>query len=109
MIFFRISIRNTQEYTEAERIARQFFEIQKASSGQAAITSARFYWAAIATGHASWQWFYDRLSLGADRKTDLLLCYAEGNVAFNKIESGPRKVRLRQYLETLKAITDALP
>ena len=108
MIYFRISQRNTQEYTEAERIARQFFEVQKASSGRA-LTDARFYWAAISAGHAAWQWNNDRLALDADRKADLLLCYAEGNVAFNKIESGPRKVRLMQYLQVLKAITNVLP
>ena len=108
MIYFRISRRNTQEYTEAERIARQFFEIQKASSGRA-LTDARFYWGAVAAGHAAWQWNNDRLALDTNRKADLLLCYAEGNIAFNGIESGPRKVRLLQYLQVLKAITDALP
>jgi len=108
LIYFRIGQRNTQEYTEAEKIARQFFEIQKASSGRA-LTSARFYWAAVAAGHASWQWFNDRLALDADRKADLLLCYAEGNVAFQDISPGPRKIRLKDYLQVIKAITDALP
>lgn len=108
MIYFRIGQRNTHQYTEAEKIARQFFEVQKATSGRA-INDARFFWAAVAAGHASWQWNNDRLALDADRKADLLLCYAEGNVAFNEMEPGPRKVRLIQYLQVLKAITDALP
>lgn len=107
MIYFRIALRNTNDYSEAERIARQFFEIQKASSGRA-LDDARFYWAAMAAGHAAWQWHNDRLALDADRKADLLLCYAEGNIAFQRTISGARKIRLLQYLEVLKAITDAV-
>lgn len=109
MIFFRIGERNTKQYTEAERIARQFFEVQKASSRGKSLNTARFYWAAMSAGHASWQWYNDRFALDGERKTDLLLCYAEGNVALQEIDPGPRKVRLLQYLQVLKAITDALP
>jgi len=108
LIYFRIGERNTQEYSEAERIARQFFEVQKATSGRA-LTSARFYWVVITAGHASWQWYNDRLSLDADRKVELLLCYAEGNVAFQEIGAGPRKIRLKENLQVLKSITDVLP
>jgi hypothetical protein len=107
MIYFRIGQRNTKEYTEAERIARQFFEVQKATSGRS-INTARFYWAAMFAAHAAWQWHYDRLALDADRKTDLLLCLAEGRLALNNIESGPRKVRLVQYLEVIEAIIAAI-
>ena len=107
MIYFRIALRNTNDYSEAERIARQFFEIQKATSGRS-LPDARFYWAAVSAGHAAWQWSNDRLALNADRKADLLLCYAEGNIAFQGMEPGPRKIRLLQYLEVLKAITDAI-
>ena len=107
MIYFRIAQRNTKEYTEAERIARQFFEIQKATSGRS-IDTARFYWAAMAAAHAAWQWHHDRLALDADRKTDLLVCLDEGRLALNSIESGPRKVRLFQYLVVIEAIIDAI-
>ena len=108
MVFFRIAERNNDAYSEAERIARQFFEVQKASASKSALTDARFYWAAIATAHASWQWLHDRLSLDADRKAELLLCYAEGTKAFHEIEAGPRKVRLTQYLAVLKTIIEGI-
>ncbi len=105
MIYFRIGERNTNEYTRAEQIARQFFETQKASSGRA-INTARFYWAAMAAAHASWQWNNDRFALTADRKTDLLLCLAEGRQA--ELEDGPRRIRLAQYLGVIEAIIAAI-
>lgn len=109
LLLFRVADRITgDEFIEAERIARQFFEIQKASSSKRDLTDARFYWAAVAAEYASWQWLNDRLALNAERKAELLLCHAEGNVAFHEIESGPRKIRLRQYLKVLKAITDSI-
>lgn len=109
MIYFRISQRNTNDYSEAERIARQFFEIQKASSGRS-LTPARFYWAAMAAAHASWQWHYDRFALDADRKTELLECLAHARTALTDTEwlDGPRRVRLIQYIETLTAITNKI-
>ncbi len=107
MIYFRISERNTQEYTRAEQIARQFFETQKATSGRS-INTARFYWAAMSAAHASWQWHNDRLSLDADRKTNLLLSLAEGRQALNSIEDGPRRIRLIQYLTVIQAIIDSI-
>ncbi len=105
MIYFRIAERNTQEYTRAEQIARQFFETQKATSGRA-IHTARFYWAAMTAAHASWQWHNDRFALDADRKTDLLLCLAEGRQA--EIEDGPRRIRLVQYLVVIESIINAI-
>jgi hypothetical protein len=107
MIYFRIGQRNGLEYTEAERIARQFFEVQKASSGRA-LNDARFYWAAVLSGHAAWQWFNDRLALDADRKVDLLLCYAQGSIALQSMSPSPRKIRLAQYLDVIKEITSRL-
>ncbi len=105
MIYFRIAERNTQEYTRAEQIARQFFETQKASSGRA-IHTARFYWAAMAAAHASWQWHNDRFALDAGRKTDLLLCLAQGRQA--ELENGPRRIRLVQYLVVIESIINAI-
>lgn len=108
MIEFRISTTiTTREYTEAERIARQFFEVQKATSGRS-MDDAVFYWVAISTAHAAWQWNNDRLALDPERKSTLLLAYAQGNVLMEKIEPGPRKVRLAQYLSVLKQITDRI-
>jgi hypothetical protein len=107
MIYFRIGQRNSNDYTEAERIARQFFEVQKASSGRS-LEDARFYWVVITTGHASWQWYNERPGLDADRKTDLLLCLSEGTIASQQMETSPRKVRLLENLVILKAITDAI-
>lgn len=109
MIYFRIAQRNGDEYSEAERIARQFFEIQKARSGHS-LQVARFYWAAIAAARASWQWQYDRLALDADRKTDLLICLGEARQALTDTEwlDGPRRVRLIQYIQVLEAITNSI-
>ena len=105
MIYFRIGERNTNEYTRAEQIARQFFETQKATSGRA-IHTARFYWAALTAAHAAWQWNNDRFALNAERKTDLLLCLAEGRQA--ELDDGARRIRLLQYLEVIEAIIAAI-
>lgn len=109
MIHFRIAQRTENDYSEAERIARQFFEIQKASSGRS-LPPARFYWAAMAAGHASWQWQYDKLALDVDRKTELIECLAQARVGLTDTEwlDGPRRVRLVQYIEILTLITNSI-
>lgn len=109
MIYFRIAQRNENDYSEAERIARQFFEVQKSSSGRS-LPSARFYWAAMAAGHAAWQWHYDSLALGPDRKTELLECLAQARVGLTDTSwlDGPRRIRLLQYIETLTLITNTI-
>lgn len=94
-------------YKEYEGIARQFFEIQKATDG-AALQEARSAWVHAATAYAAWQWRQERLSLNVERKNDLLLCYAEGSRALEEIQPGPEKIRLIQNLQVLKAITDRL-
>lgn len=109
MIYFRIARRNAEQYSEAEKIARQFFEVQKASSGRS-LTAARFYWAAMAAAYSSWQSHYDSLSLDSIRKTDLLLCLAESRIALTDIAGldGPRRIRLIQYIQVLTAITNSI-
>lgn len=107
LIYFRIGERNVDAYSEAERIARQFFEMQKVSSGRS-LTDARFYWAAFCSAEAAWMWFNDPFLLDAEKKSDLLMCYAEGNKALQSIESGPRKIRLQQYLKVIKGITETM-
>lgn len=109
MILCRISKCIEDDYSQQERIARQFFEIQKAHSGRS-LTPARFYWAAISAAHASWQWQYDRLALDYDRKTDLLLCLAEARIALTDDTwlDGPRRIRLVQYIQVLEAITNSI-
>lgn len=109
MIFFRISERNLNEYTKAEQIARQFFEVQKAHSSRS-IDEARFYWAWFAAATASKQYFEDPLSLTDVRKADLLLALGEGTSLLDKVE-GPRLVRLQASLDSLRfiiAFIDAL-
>lgn len=106
LIYFRIAERNMNEYTEKERIARQFFEVQKAHSGQS-IDTARYWWAWYASATASKQYFEDRLSLTADRKADLLLALGEGTSLLSKLE-GPRLVRLQQALKTLQFVVDSI-
>ncbi len=106
MIFFRISERNLNEYTLAEQIARQFFEVQKGNAGQS-IDTARFYWAWFASSTSSKQFFEDRLSLTQDRKGDLLLALGEGTSLLNELE-GPRLVRLKTALGTLQVVIDSI-
>ena len=107
MIYCRVAECHDKEYTRAEQIARQFFETQKATSGRA-INTARFYWTAMVAAHSAWQWHNDQLALGADRKTDLLLALSEGKQALDGLESGPRRIRLIQYLEVIEAIIAAI-
>lgn len=109
MILCRISQCIENDYSEQERIARQFFEIQKSHSGRS-LTPARFYWAAISAAHSSWQWRHDRLALDYNRKTDLLLCLGEARIALTDDIwlDGPRRIRLVQYIQVLEAITNTI-
>ena len=110
MIYFRIAQRNMNEYTLAEQIARQFFEIQKARSGRSSghsIDSARFYWAWFASATSSKQYWEDRLSLTVDRKADLLLALGEGTTLLGKLE-GARLVRLQDALDKLQFVIDSI-
>lgn len=86
--------------TEAERIARQFFEVQKASSGRG-LTEARYYWALFLAEYAAWKVNNNDLPFSEDEKISLRLCYAEGNIALHDLEPGPKKVRLHSALEEI--------
>ena len=108
LIFFRISERNQNAYTRAEMIARQFFEVQKASSRGRALNTARYYYAHFTAVHGSWQYFHAPEQLDAIRKSDFLSALAEGTIAIPSTE-GPRLVRLKQaiqILETLSSLID---
>lgn len=106
-VYCRITTCASQEYAESEGIARQFFEIQKSTKGSA-LQDATIAWVQAATAYAAWQWKEDRFALNVERKSDLLLCYAEGNRALQDSLPGPEKIRLIQSLQVLKAITDAI-
>lgn len=106
MIHFRIGQRTLDEYTLAEQIARQFFEMQKAHSGHS-INDARFYWAWFAASTSSKQFYEDPLALDQSRKADLLVALGEGMNLLNQLE-GPRLVRLRESLHILHFITEAI-
>lgn len=109
MIYFRIAQRTEDDYSDAERIARQFFEIQKASSGRS-LPPARFYWAAMSSGHASWQWYHDRHALDTNRKIELLECLVQARIGITNTTwlDGPRKIRLLQYIEVLTLLTNTI-
>ena len=104
LVYFRIaeSVKR-KDYKEAEQIARQFLEIQKARQGDA-ITDARFYLAATCSARASWQWFNNKSSLDSDRKTELIDCLAEAREARDDVEGAHRRVRLLQYINTLERL-----
>ncbi len=106
MIYFRIAKGTDNDYTRAEQIARQFFEIQKATGGHSSV-SARFYLAWFTSARASYQWFNDPLSLDHDRLAELLLALAEGITALPGLE-GPKAVRLNQALQNLSIIVDII-
>ena len=109
MILCRISKCIEDDYSQQEKIARQFFEIQKAHSGRS-LTAARFYWAAINAGYISWQHHYNILALDSERKVDLILCLAEAKIALTNTSwlDGPRRVRLIQYIQVLELIINSI-
>lgn len=117
MVLFRISQVNTNEFSDAERIARQFFEIQKASSGRS-LAMARFYWAEMTAGHASWQWYYDRHSLYTlgitdpeiSRKIELLQCLAEVQIGLTDSQGldGFRKIKLNNNIGVITWIVNKI-
>lgn len=106
MIYFRIAQRNMNDYTQAEQIARQFFEVQKATGGHS-IDTARFYWAWFASSAASKQYYEDPFALTPSRKADLLLALGEGTSLLDKLD-GPRLVRLQQALQVLQFVIDSI-
>jgi len=102
MIFFRIAERTANDYTRAEQISRQFFEVQKATGGRS-LDEARFYWPWFAGANSSYQYYNDRYALNIDRKADLLLALGEGTDLSGRIQ-GVRLVRLHQALRILEFI-----
>jgi hypothetical protein len=100
MIYFRIAERNGNAYTRAEMIARQFFEMQKASSRGLALNTARYYLAHFTAAHGTWQYHYAVWQLNALRKSEFLFAQTEGKIAVPHIE-GPRLVRLKQAIKAL--------
>ncbi len=106
LIYFRVAERSLNDYSEKERIARQFFEIQKASSGRS-IDVAKYWWVWYTSATAAKQFFEKPLSLTLDRKADLLLALREGADLLNKLE-GVRLIRLYQALSTLQSVIDSI-
>jgi len=100
MIYFRIAERNGNAYSRAELIARQFFEMQKASSRGLALNTARYYLAHYTAARGSWQYFHAIQQLNALRKSEFLFAQTEGKIAVPHIE-GPRLVRLKQAIQVL--------
>jgi hypothetical protein len=108
LIYFRISERNQNAYTRAEMIARQFFEVQKASSSRGkALNTARYYWAHFTAAHGSWQYFHTPEQLNSARKADFLLARGEGFQAIPHTE-GIRLVRLTQALKILAMLSSLI-
>jgi hypothetical protein len=102
MVFFRISERNLDEYTEAERIARQFFEVQKATSGRD-INLAIYHLVLRTAATASYQYWNVPDTLNTDRKSELLLVTGEGTILIGRIE-GVRLIHLNRSLSILEFV-----
>jgi len=103
LIYFRIAERNGSAYTRAELIARQFFEMQKASSRGRALNTARYYLTHFTAAHGTWQYHYAIQQLNALRRSEFLFAQTEGKIAIPHIE-GPRLVRLKQAIQVLGAL-----
>ncbi len=107
LIFFRISERNQNAYSRAEMIARQFFEVQKASSRGRALNTARYYYAHFTAAHGSWQYFHTPEQLDALRRSEFLSALAEGTIAIPHT-GGPRLIRLNQALQILQTLSSLI-
>jgi len=105
LIYFRISERNENDYTRAEMIARQFFEVQKASSRGRALNTARYYWTHFSAAHGSYQYFNNPTQLNNEKKEYFVLVISEGTKAVPQTE-GARLVRLKQALELLQLLSN---
>lgn len=103
LIYFTIAVRNADEYSEAERIARQFFEVQKVSSGRA-LDLARFYWVVMLLENLTFQINQGSLTLTEERKEEIDLCFAEGHKAVSNIQPAARKVYLIMALSALQML-----
>jgi len=107
LIYFRIAERNGNAYSRAELIARQFFEIQKASSRGKALNTSRYYLAHYTAARGTWQYFNAVHQLTILRRADFLFAETEGKIAIPYIE-GPRLVRLKQAVEALEMLSDLI-
>jgi hypothetical protein len=115
MKYFRIGLRNLDEYTEAEKIAEQFFQTQKANSGHSIVT-ATYHWVLIISTTASKQYFADKypassrsfspLHLDADRISTLRLARGEGEGIRTDVNE-PRLSYLRKALGQLGFVIDS--
>lgn len=101
MIYFRIGERNENDYSQAAKIARQFFEVQKSISGES-IMIARFYFAHFTTSYGAYLYHYNKRELPFI-KEDMELASTEGTIALPNIE-GSRFVMLMQDLEVLETL-----
>ena len=104
LIYLSIAQRIDNDYSEAERIARQFFEVQKASSGLQ-LDKARYYWVIFTTENTLWRKRNGEFSLSTARRAELLMCLAEGILVLEKMQPGPEKIRLYQSVSILGTLT----
>ena len=106
LIYFRIALRNFDDYSFEEQLARQFFKIQEANSSSS-IDASRYWLTLYVTSAAAQLWFDNRLPLTPERKIELIDAFTEGNRILNK-EGGTRLVRLTDALGKLKLIIDSI-
>lgn len=106
LIYFRIALRNFDDYSFEEQLSRQFFKIQEANSSSS-IDASRYWLTLYVTSTAAQQWFDNRLALTPERKIELLEALIEGKRILNK-EEGPRLIRLAEALGKLKLIINSI-
>lgn len=103
VIYFAVGIRATYEYTEAEKIAEQFFTVQKATSGKHKIDAA-YYWVIMMAERLAHR--VNTNSLDEAELADLNLsgCIDAGFKIMEALESGHKKSNLVESLRVLLAI-----
>lgn len=102
LIGFRINHENitSTDYIEKERIAEQFFETQKATSGRS-LTNASYLFTLLVAEGAAYQYYHDRPALTIDRRATLLKAINAGAGAFHLV-APERNRRLRDSLQVLE-------
>jgi hypothetical protein len=107
LIYFSVSEASKNELTEAELISRQFFEVQKASSGRA-LDDARYYWALVLVENITYKLDKKDFIEVRNREVDILLCLSEAKITLDRMEPGPKLIRLLQAIQILTLISKSL-
>lgn len=105
IIYFSVAYRNADEYSEAERIAKQFFEIQMRTSGRL-LDLARTYWAIFMAENLAREMVEENFTENPDRIAEMNKCLIEAHIALNNESLGYRRVNLLSAIEVFEYINE---